>query len=60
MDLRMFGRNVAGGFEVAEREHRIFDGPGTVQSPLSVTEGLGVLALQWSFWREFFEELCAE
>jgi hypothetical protein len=60
MDLGMSGLDFAGGFGVAKRDHGVFDGPGSVETPLGIAEGLGVLALERSFRREVLDQLVAE
>ena len=56
----MFGVDFARGFEVAEREHRIFEGSGAIQAPLRIAESLGVHPLKRGFRREVGEEFIAE
>ena len=60
VDLGVIGRDVGGGFHVAECEHAVFDGADAVEAPLGVDEGLGVLALDRRFGGETLEEFFGE
>ena len=48
--------NLAFGAVMAEGEHAVFEASDSIQTPLSVDDGLGALALGEGFGREIGEE----
>ncbi len=45
MDFGAGAIEIAGGFEMSQAEHAVFDGTDSVDAPLIVGDGLGELAL---------------
>jgi hypothetical protein len=60
VDLDVFSFNFAGFFGMAEGEHGVFERAGSVQAPLGVAVGLGVLFFERGLGGEGLEEAAAE
>src|SRR5579863_4182233 len=60
VEFRMARVDLTFGTVMAEREHAVFEPAHAVETPLSVDDGLGVLALGEGFGRESGEEFGGE